>query len=128
MIYDVFAALYTSNLKLWHGDDYMASFLTAVGLCGAVGMNVLLLVGIVTAVWNVRLGGPPWAYMLVPFALLVLGYLLFVHSRRFEKHTQEFEARSLVVQRRVRVTAWTYVALSYSLPIFFALFMAAKRP
>lgn len=34
MIYDVYASLYTSNLKLWHGDDYMASFLTAAGLFG----------------------------------------------------------------------------------------------
>jgi hypothetical protein len=37
----LYSALYEWNLKRWSGDDYMASFMTAAGLAGAVGMNIV---------------------------------------------------------------------------------------
>ena len=63
-----YSALFEWNLKRWHGDDDMAAWMTATGLMGATGINVVS-ASLVVGGLGVTLPPPPkwvWACELTP--------------------------------------------------------------
>ena len=122
----IYAALYGPTLKRWTNDDYMASFMTAMGLAGAIAMNVALVIG---AFAN-RFGPMPqlsrWLFFIIPGAIIVLNWYVFLREDRSAEVVRQFAKRSAADRHRIAVFAWTYVIASYVTPLVFALVMAGK--
>lgn len=128
MYNDVYSALYEWNLKRWSGDAYMASWMTAAGLAGAVGMNIVLATGVVATLYGADTLAEilPLSVVHLVIGLILIGhYFAFVWQDRCEQVLLRFRANSCRVQRRVRVLAWAYVLASYGLPIGF-FYLTAK--
>jgi hypothetical protein len=127
MYQHIYAALYGWNLERWHGDDYMASFLTACALSGAVGMNGVLGIGLYVAVYGPLEPVPVIGdsiFLIGGGALLLLHYLAFVRQERYKDLLQRFRTKAHAEQQRVKTLAWTYLGASYGLPAGFFFLMA----
>jgi Ca2+/Na+ antiporter len=121
---DIYASLYRWSLKRWHGDEYMASVLTAVVLAGAIVSNCGLVLGVL-----VLLTGPlPWwpdIVSIVFVALIVLPHLwAFVRNDRYREVLRRFERRPQEERRRITILAWVYLIMSYLIPLIFFFSMA----
>jgi hypothetical protein len=125
MYNDIYAALYEWNLKQWSGDDYVASFLTAAGLAGAVGMNIVLAIMVIRIAAGPLPPAPKWLFFLIPITLIMLHYNAFVRHDRYASMVRRFRTRPDAERRRVAAIAWTYVVASFGLPMAFAFLMAA---
>jgi len=109
----IFAALFEWNLARWSGNKDAASSLTSFGLGLLLSMNFMAILG-----WIVLRSGPITA---VPHeALGVLGvstmainYVVFLRQKRYVEVVRRFKGRAATVQRRSRVVAGTYVALTF---------------
>jgi hypothetical protein len=127
MYKDIYSALYEWNLKRWSGDDYMASFMTAAGLTGALMMNTALAVGALVAAY-----GPNalaafrsiWVSVTLFGILSLVNYIAFLRHDQYKYVVQRFRAKPAAAQRRVKAVAWAYVIASYGLPIGFFFLMA----
>src|SRR5687767_7837738 len=92
---NIYCALYPFTLKRWNGDEYLASFMTTCALGGALGLHVVLLMGII-----VSLEGPGALDFLAPkivFLTVVLlitlgGYAAFVRNDRYRQLTVKFDS------------------------------------
>jgi hypothetical protein len=124
----LYSALYEWNLRRWDGDSYMASFMTAAGLAGALTMNLALMLGLFVAKYG-ALTIPPfdrtWVFFSIPVAFLLLNYTAFLRDDRYVEIVRRFRAKPNIERRRVAIGAWTYVLASYGLPVLFAFAMAA---
>lgn len=120
-MYDrAFAGLYGFVLTRWRGDDYMASWGTAVGLAGAVMMNALLILTILgawygfdTAVASVL----RWAAIAGIGGLFLVTYMVFIRNDRYQGVIRQFEMVPRAERRRIVIIAWMYVVLSYGAPV-----------
>jgi hypothetical protein len=121
---DLFAALYKSTLRRWNGDAETASFMTAVGLGGAILLNIGLGIGVIVAIRGPFAPAPKWMFYVPALALILLCQLAFVRHGRFRRLLARFEQRSDADQRRLQWGAWTYIVASYVLPLAFAVVMA----
>ena len=112
---DTYAALYQFVLRRWHGDDDTASWMTALGLAGAVCMNVALAVGVLVA----RYGPVPyWAGRrlqapIVMMTILLVNYVAFIRGNRYQTLVQRFGSGERDRRVRITVLAWVYVIVSY---------------
>lgn len=122
-----YAALFEWNIRRWGGDEYMASFLTACGLGGAMIFNVVVVSGAVAA-WL----GPQALALGVTYGLFLIiagiSYARFVRQNRYIQLAQDFRGRPRAEQKRLTKAAWVYVIPSYLAPLGFALIMNFLTP
>src|SRR4051812_38939438 len=109
----IFAALYEWNLAMWSGGKEMASSLTALGLGLLVTMNFAAIIG-----WIVLRSGPITAvphelFGLLGITPLPINYAIFLRRNRYVEVVRRFQRRPTAVQRRSRVAAGTYVAVTF---------------
>ncbi len=121
----IYSALCEWNLKRWNGDDYMASWMTACGLAGALTMNTALAFGVLAAVYGPLPSVPKWIFFSIPIGYILLNYKAFVQHDRYVAIVRRFLDRPDAERRRITVLAWVYVLASYGMPIVFAFSMAA---
>jgi hypothetical protein len=124
MYEDAYAALYVVTLRRWRDDEYMASFMAAVGLGGAVGLNFALVILLWKAYCRSELSLPP-AVDLLPIAPLALNYWLFVYRDRYDAVVQRFAKLEKAQRRRMRIATGIYVIASYAIPLLLALVLAS---
>src|SRR5688572_21640871 len=117
MIYeDMYSALYHVILKSWHGDDYMASFMSACALGGAAGLNIGLGIGVVRAMYFADAAHPiiPTWIVTIVFLLVAYGlYAAFLRGDRYQQVVRRFQCKPASSRRRIAVITWIYVAASF---------------
>ncbi len=131
MYEDIYAALYSWSLRRWHGNDYMASFLTASSLSGAQGMNFIAL-----AILSSFLVGrdafraifPSYTGLVVICAILLTNYLVFVRRRRYDILFKRFQRYPMERRRSIAKVAWIYAVTSMIAPILLAFFLEGRGP
>lgn len=123
MYKNVYSALYEWTLSRWHGDDYMASWMTAVGLAGALAMNTVLGIMLYVATRGPLSTVPRWSFYLIPLTYFLINYGVFVRHDRYAEVVRRFRARPSGERRRVTILAWAYVIASYGSPLLFAMLM-----
>lgn len=117
---EVYSALYEWNMRRWHGDDYMASWMTACGLAGAVCMNLVLAGGIAVALHGPL---PPWPALALGAVIFLGNYAAFIWNDRYQEVVERFQRRPAQVQRRITVLGWVYIVVSFMLPMVLFLTM-----
>jgi len=109
---DIYTALFEFNLARWSGNESMASFLTAIGLGGVMIMNVLFIIGIAVILYGPLTFIPYGVLEVIGVSPVAINYAAFVRHSRYVEVVRRFRQRSASDQRRAKVLAWTYVALS----------------
>ena len=126
----VYAALYAGNLRRWHGDEVMASWMTAIGLAGAVAANLGALLIIVRAVYSPDPAPlfPDWVGYGLTGLIFWWSYVTFVHDGQYRQTISAFERLAPHQRRWIAIFGWTYLVLSYVgvVALAFSLDFAAK--
>jgi hypothetical protein len=90
--------------------------MTAVGLGGVMIMNVLVIVGIHHILFGPITFVPLGVLQVVGVSPVVITHIAFVRHNRYVDVVRRFRRRSASEQRRAKLFAWTYVALSVVAP------------
>jgi hypothetical protein len=122
----IYAGLYDSALRNWKGDNGMASVASASCLGGTMAVNGFLLLMLYGEFVGSVEGLPLWIPVLIAGILLAANYFAFLYADRHLEVLKRFHALSISEQRRTKKWAWTYVATSLALPLFFAVVLAVR--
>jgi hypothetical protein len=109
----IFAATFQFSMRRWHGDKEMASFLTAVTMTGAVGMNVIFVILLTQLAGGDVMWLPSGLGYMGAAAILLWFYMSLVRGRRYEAIEHEFSLKPSHEQRRWRRVALLYLLGSY---------------
>jgi hypothetical protein len=109
----IFAALFEWNLARWSGDKKMASSLTAFGLGLLITMNYLAILGWIALRYGPITAVPHVVLGMLSVAPMAINYAAFLRQNRYVEVVHRFNRRTNAVQRRSRIAAATYVALTF---------------